>query len=201
MSCIDDIRNEITNKYEGDAFTAYDFLSYGEHDAVRQTLTRLTKDGSIRRVLHGVYDKPIYSTILKEFSAPSPHKVALALARKYNWQISISGDAALNILGLSTQIPSKWEYVSTGPYKKFNIGTIILEFHHRADTQMGSKSSKTLMVIQALKSLGVESSSNEVISKIKTILSPKEKKQLLLESKTSPFWMHKVIKRICDNEE
>lgn len=201
MSCIDNIRNEIINKYEGDAFTANDFLSYGQHDAVRQALTRLTKEGSIRRVLHGVYDKPIYSTILKEFSAPSPHKVALALARKYNWQISISGDAALNMLGLSTQIPAKWDYVSSGPYKKFIIGTIIIEFHHRSDTQMVSKSSKTLLIIQALKKLRTDSNREEMIINIKNILSSKEKKRLLRESNAVPFWMHKTIKSICNNEE
>lgn len=198
MSCIDDIRNEIINKYEGNSFTAYDFLSFGEHDAIRQALVRLAKEGNIRRVLHGVYDKPTYSTILKEFSAPSPHKVALALARKYNWQISLSGDTALNMLGLSTQIPATWEYVSTGPYKKYVIGDSILKFQHRADTQMASKSSKTVMLIQALKALGVESCSEEVIIKIQRVLSPKEKKQLSQEAATAPLWMHKVIKKICE---
>ena len=197
MSCINDIRNEIIKKYEGNAFTTYDFFSLGEHEAIRQALTRLAKEGYIRRVLHGVYDKPAYSSILKEFSEPSPHKVALALARKHNWQISLSGDAALNMLGLSTQIPTTWEYVSTGPYKKYIIGNSILEFQHRADTQMASKSLKMLMIIQALKALGVESCGEEIITKIQRSLSVKEKKQLSQEAKTSPLWMYKVIKKIC----
>lgn len=197
MSCINDIRHEIKKKLKGNAFTTYDFFSLGEHAAIRQALTRLTKEGYIRRVLQGVYDKPVYSSILKEFSEPSPHKVALALARKNNWQISLSGDAALNMLGLSTQIPTTWEYVSTGPYKKYIIGNSILEFRHRADTQMASNSSKTRIIIQAIKTLGVKSCSEEIITKIQRSLSSKEKKQLSQEAKTSPLWLHKVIQKIC----
>ena len=47
--------------------------------------------------------------------------MAKAIARNYNWTIAPTGDAALNLLGISTQVPSKWEYVSSGPYKEYNI--------------------------------------------------------------------------------
>lgn len=198
MTCIDEIRTEIKKKYEGDAFTAHDFLTFGEHDAIRQTLARLAREGSIRRVLQGVYDKPAYSTTLKEFAVPSPHKVAFALARKYNWKIAVSGDGALNLLGLSTQVPAIWKYVSTGPYKKYTIGNTILEFQHRADVQMTSKSSQAVLIIQALKALGIKSCNDEVIKKIQKNLSPKEKKQLSKDSVTAPLWIHKLIKKISE---
>lgn len=46
-----------------------------------------------------------------------------AIARKYNWTIAPSGNTALNLLGLSTQVPSKWKYVSYG----FSFGNIVIE--------------------------------------------------------------------------
>lgn len=198
MFCKDNIRQHIQKKFEGKAFTAQDFLDFGEYDAIRQTLARLAKEGFIRRVIRGVYDRPTYSELLKEFSAPSPHEVALALARKYSWQISVSGDAALNMLGLSTQIPATWVYVSTGPYKKYLLGKIILEFQHRVDSQLSFKSSKTAMVIQALKALGANAREGDIIAKIRQVLSEKEKKQLAKEASAAPLWMHPIIKKICE---
>ena len=198
MFCKDNIRQHIQKKFEGKAFTVQDFLDFGEYDAIRQTLARLAKEGFIRRVIRGVYDRPTYSELLREFSAPSPHEVALALARKYSWQISVSGDAALNMLGLSTQIPATWVYVSTGPYKKYLLGKIILEFQHRADSQLSFKSSKTAMVIQALKALGANAREGDIIAKIRQVLSEKEKKQLAKEASAAPLWMHPIIKKICE---
>lgn len=198
MFCKDDICKHIQKKFEGKAFTAQDFLDFGEYDAIRQVLARLAKEGVIRRNIRGVYDKPTYSKLLRELSAPSPHEVALALARKYSWQISVSGDAALNMLGLSTQIPATWVYVSTGPYKKYQLGKITLEFQHRADSQLSFKSSKTAMVIQALKALGLDACEGETITKLQRVISEKEKIQLAKEATAAPLWMHSIIKKICE---
>jgi hypothetical protein len=69
----------------------------------------------IRRVIRGVYDKPKYSTLLQEYSAPNPNEIADALARNYSWTIAPTGNTALNLLGLSTQVPANWSYISSGP--------------------------------------------------------------------------------------
>jgi len=198
MTSVDNIRLHIQRKFGNKAFTAQDFLNCGEYDAVRQSLARLAKEGFIRRIIRGVYDKPVFSNLIKEYSAPSPHDVALALARKYSWQISVTGDAALNILGLSTQIPATWIYASTGPYKKYLLGKIILEFQHRADSQLSFKSFKTAMIIQALKALGPDSCGSDIITKIRHVISEKEKMQIAKEATAAPLWMYPIIKRICE---
>jgi len=198
MACIDNIRQTITKKFQGKAFTVQDFLTLGEYDAIRQALSRLNREGSIRRVLHGVYDKPYYSDLLKEFTAPSPQEVAFALARKHGWSISVSGDAALNMLGLSTQVPATWSFVSTGPYKKYRLERITLEFLHRADSQLASKSLKTAMIIQALKALGPDNCGPDALARIRKVISSREKAQLARESASAPIWMKPIIKKISE---
>ena len=42
----------------GTAFSASDFLDIADANSVSQALFRIEKNGGIRRVLNGVYDKP-----------------------------------------------------------------------------------------------------------------------------------------------
>jgi hypothetical protein len=53
--------------------------------------------------------------LLGQALSPELDQVAQALARKFNWRIQPSGDAVLNLLGLSTQVPARWIYLSDGP--------------------------------------------------------------------------------------
>ena len=55
----------------------------------------------------GIYDYPKYSELLKKQLSPDIEQVSRAYARKFNWKIEVSGESALNILGLSTQVVVK----------------------------------------------------------------------------------------------
>jgi predicted transcriptional regulator of viral defense system len=100
-------------------FTAKDFSGLGGNVAVRKVLSRLAEKGTIRRIRHGVYDYPRYSKLLGTWVAPDPDAIARAIAREYGWTITPAGEAALNLLGLSEQVPSQWRYVSNGPTRKY----------------------------------------------------------------------------------
>ena len=108
----------------GSAFVTSDFTDLAEYETAKKTISRLEKKGTLRRVLRGVYDKPKFSSLLQEYADPIPDQIAHAIARNYNWTISASGNTALNQLGLSTQVPADWSYISSGPYKKYTFGNI-----------------------------------------------------------------------------
>lgn len=55
---------------------------------------------------------------------------------------------------------------------------------------------KTATVIQAIKSLGKENITNEVIQKIRENLTEKEIIDLTNESKSVPAWIYEVIREI-----
>ena len=184
----------------GSAFTTSDFTDLAEYETAKKTIARLEKKGTIRRVLRGVYDKPKFSSLLQEYAAPNPDQIAHAIARNYNWTISASGNAALNQLGLSTQVPADWSYISSGPYKKYTFGNVTLIFSHRSDSQMIGMSEKTLLLIQALKAIGQANISEAEIKHLRKRFSSDERQTIISESRRTISWIYEVIKEICKQE-
>lgn len=178
-------------------YIANDFLDIGEYNAVRQALLRLEKAEKIQRIMRGVYYYPRYSELIEEYEAPSPSRVAQALARKFNWTIAPCGDTALNQLGLSTQVPAKWSYISDGPYHEFQIGNLTLEFKRRNNREISGMSPDTALVIQAIKAIGKGNINETQINIIRNRLADKNKEQILTESRQSTVWVHQVVKQIC----
>lgn len=191
------IENRIRTARTDAVFVIADFIDIGDYETVRKSLFRFEKEKFLRRILPGVYDRPQYSELLQEYTAPSMHQIAFALARNYNWTISPSGDTALNQFGLSTQVTAKWSYISDGPYRTFIIGNSQIEFKHRNNKEISGMSYKTAMAIQALKALGKERINDEIIYKLRMQLTEDEKSSLLQESHASALWIYSAIKRIC----
>ncbi len=196
-SMISSITQRIENAPYGSVFVVSDFTDLAEYGTAKKTLSRLEKKGMLRRVVRGVYDRPRFSTLLQEYAAPNPDAIAHAIARNYNWAISATGNTALNQFGLSTQVPANWSYISSGPYKKYEIGNILLEFDHRSDSQMRGMSANTLLLIQALKALGPENVNEETIGLLRKRFSPKERAIILEESRRTINWIYSAIKEIC----
>lgn len=101
------IVNRIENFESNQVFIANDFFDIAGYETVRSTLNRLVKDKKVTRILKGIYYKPKYIELIGEYAMASVDEVADAIARKYNWTIAPSGNTALNLLGLSTQVPAK----------------------------------------------------------------------------------------------
>lgn len=195
--CIDNIKKRLDTLGDGDIFIATDFLDIADYETVRKALNRLVDDGSIQKILRGVYYRPRYSELLREYEAPSPHNTALAIARKFNWNIAPSGSAALNMLGLSTQVPAKWSYISDGPYNRYELGKSIIEFKHRNNREIAGMSPKTALIIQGIKAIGKGKADKATIDKIRSSITDEERKSLLHEASSSVMWVYQVIKQIC----
>lgn len=183
---------------DGSVFTTSDFVDIAADNNLRQILSRLESEGKIRRILPGIYDKPAFSEILQEESSPDINSVAETIARKNNWTIAPDGNTALNLLGLSTQVPAKWEYLSSGDTKSYQIDNCSIVFTHRADRELNGMSRKTILVIQAIKALGPEYISENVISQLAAKISTEEKKKLLAEAKPTVNWIYEAIKKVCE---
>ena len=191
------IKERIEQMDKGSVFTTSDFLDIASTDAVNKTLSRLNEEGIIRRLFQGVYDYPKYSDLLKEFVVANPEKIAIALARKYNWTIGPCGDTALNILHLSTQVTNVWSYVSDGPNREYHYGNLKITFSKISNREISGRSYITILTIQALKTLGKDNVSAKDILKLRAVLSKSDKIIILQEAKTAPAWILEEIKKIC----
>ncbi len=180
----------------GSIFIANDFLEIGSYERVRNILNRLVSEGVIHRILKGVYYQPRYIELIGEYEAPNVHQIALAIARKYNWTIAPSGNTALNVLGLSTQVPAKWSYLSDGRYITYTFDEIEIEFRRRTNAEISKMSTTTAMVIQAIKAIGKENVTKEQIDSLRKRISRKDKEALLKEGKTATAWIYEKLRMI-----
>ena len=181
----------------GWAFFPNEFIGEFERKQIDNALSDLAGEGKIRRICRGLYDYPKYSELLKQELSPDFDQVARSFARKFNWRIQPSGDAALNLLGLSTQVPGKYIYLSDGPNRTYDIFNYILEFKNTALKEIGFKHRESGIVVQALKALGKQRVTLEIIDKIRKQLSSDMYPKILKDTKTATGWVYDYIKEIC----
>ena len=191
------IRKRIASAPHGSAFVAGDFTDVASNAAANEALLRLLRLGDVRRVLHGVYEKPWYNDFLRETIKPEPDEIAKALARKFNWTIAPCGDAALNLLGLSSQVPTVWTYVSTGPYRTYEMEGATLRFKHAANKEFVSPLEKSNRVVQALKALGERCVDAASVAGFRRSLGKEDRERLLADSQYTTGWIRAAIQSIC----
>jgi len=184
----------------GWAFSSSDLLEKFSRSQADNLLSELVKQGKIRRVVRGIYDYPKYSELLKKNLSPDIDQVARAFARKFNWRIEVSGDSALNMLGLSTQIVAKYIYLSDGANRTYDIMGTTLEFKKSSLKNIGFKHKESSLIVQALKTLGQEHVTSDTIKKIRGQIDEKMYNKILKDTKTSTSWIYETIKDICQKE-
>ena len=106
------IKEYLSQAQEGSLFSINELVNYASYDTAKNILQRMEKNGEIVRVIDGIYSKPKFSKLLNKNVPSSIPDVANKIAEKFAWNIIPSGDIALNMLHLSTQVPACYEYLS-----------------------------------------------------------------------------------------
>lgn len=197
MSIIEQIRNRIEDMDSSEILMTSDFVDISSITTIRKCLSRCADEGLIRRVFDGVYEKPRYSNLLEEYLPTNPETVAYALARHYHWTIAPCGDIALNKLGLTTQVPTVWSYVSDGPYRDFSWANIQLKFKHKTNREISLLSEQTVLVVEAIRALGKECIDDNVIRQLQNRLPQSEKEIIIKEATTCSEWIYEIIRKVC----
>ncbi len=194
------VNSRIYGHGRGWVFSPRDFTDLGGRSTIDSTLHRLEQKRIIRRVIRGIYDYPRFSDFLAQELSPDVDQVAHALARKFGWRIQASGALALNLLGLSTQVPARAVYLSDGPDRTYRIGKTTLAFEHTALKEAVFKLPESGLIVQALKSLGVERVTPDVISKLRNWLPKGLRSKVLTDTRTATGWVYATIQRIAKVE-
>lgn len=193
---MEEITNTIINYEKGMIFSIHDFYHLGTKNSVKSSLLRLEKKGEIVRLIDGMYTNPKYSKIINELSYPSVDELANKIAEKFSWTICPSGDHALNTLGLSTQVPSKYIYISNGPYRKYEYQNIEIIFKHSSNRYIMDYSRNILLIIQAIKTLGIENITEEIIRKLGIMCRKYSIEDLLMRTNKLPNWIYEILVQI-----
>ncbi len=180
----------------GRAFAASDFSEVASARIAGNVLGRMHARGKISRAVRGVYYVPEHSDLLGIDVAVGAKEVVDAIARANKWVVCPAGDAALNDLGLDTQVPANIRYVSSGPYKRYSYGGRDIELRHRANRDLLDRSRTTCLFVQALKALGKDNVDDQVVATLARNLSGEQVDTLVMESSGITSWVAEMAKKV-----
>jgi Family of unknown function (DUF6088) len=175
---------------EGTILTAKGLLHLGNRPAVDQALARLVQNGQLMRAIYGKYVLPIEGRF--GVRPPSASKVAEQLSRATGEIVAVHGGAAANSLGLTTQVPIREMYVTSGSNKILNLGNQVIEVRHAPAWQLKMAGRPAGEAIRAMAWMGKEHA-GETLSKLKERLPTMEWQALTSLRSEVPSWMAKAI--------
>ena len=190
MLNIKDIEKKVD---KGEIFFISDFTELGNYEAVRKSLQRLTKDGKIERIAKGIYFLPKKHERLGTIY-PHAEQIAKAIAKRDKARIIATGSTALNLLGLSTQIPMKVVFLTDGSARNIKVGKQTIQFKKTNTKNLSIEHRLTNLIIQAFKAIGEKNITEEQIDKIQTVIDQSDERELIYQNlKNAPVWIQKII--------
>lgn len=194
-----EITKRIENMHEGQILFISDFSDLnGNEKVVSRALSAEEKKGNIVRLAKGMYLRPKITRFGIVY--PSVDEMVEAIAHRDKSKVQPCGMTALNMLGLSTQVPTKYTYLTLGSSRKLKLGDRLIELKRSVPKNFVFKTTLGALLMQALKSLGEKNISKQEIVQIRKLID-KEKRmeQFKLDVLLMPIWMRKLITNIINN--
>lgn len=190
------IVNNLKKCGRGSIFFPNSFVSYGDIKSVSKSLERLTNDAVIIRLANGIY---LYPKIDKELGLgvlyPSVEEVALQVAKRDKAHIAPTGAYAMNLLGLSTQVPMNVVFLTDGSPRKIKLGNNrIITFKHTVPKNLAFVSKTAQLATFALKEIGETNVNEEHLKQLQKVFSAINEKSIEADYKLMPAWIRKIIK-------
>ncbi|MGC3978262.1 MAG: DUF6088 family protein [Paludibacteraceae bacterium] len=190
------IINRIKKAKRGQAFFSDDFLAYGTSKACAKALERLVQSEQLVRIGRGIYSLPKKSKLLGTYIMPTVEEIAKDIARRDKARIIPAGLYAMNMLGLSTQVPLKAIYLTDGTPRKLEIGGRVLVFKKAAPKNLSAWGEISGLVIQALKAVGKENLTDYVEKKVIELLKKEKPENIVNDIKLAPEWVRIIMRKV-----
>lgn len=184
-------------RLEGVPLVAKEFLHLGSRAAVDQTLSRLARRGVLMRLGRGLYVRPVEGRF--GVRPPEAAVVVQAIVAQGGETVVPHGAAAANELGLTTQVPAREVYLTSGPTRKLRLGNQVVELRHAPAWQLVLPEGKAGALIRALAWLGPENASSAVDS-VRAKLSEAERSAAVAMRRMLPAWMAQQVGRLVPND-
>ena len=158
---------------EGTPVSAKGLLHLGSRAAIDQTLSR-------RRLL---------------MRAPSISQLVAALSAAKGEVIASHGAAAANALGLTTQAPVRFVYLTSGLNRKLNLGAEVNELRHAPKWQLALADRPAGEVVRALAWLGPKVA-EKAIRTLRRQLPAETLQEVAAVRPRLPAWMAAQVSRL-----
>lgn len=186
------LREQILSSEDDAIFFRNDFPQY-HPESVGRILTDLTEEGELIRIASGIYIKPRMSRFGPVM--PSIEHIVKAISIRDKAQILPSGDTALNVLGLSTQVPMSYSFLTTGSARKLSIGKRQVTLKRGVPRNFAYKTQLIGLIVQALRCLGEPNVTSKELEQIQRLITKESDKEALIRDvHMMPVWMRRIIK-------
>lgn len=193
MSAVaDKIIKRVRGKGRGWAFTPKDFLDLGTRASVDMALTRLVQSGHIRRIGRGLYDYPKLHDRLGALT-PDADNIVKAVATQSGDKVIASGAQAANRLGMSTQVPAKSSYATSGPSRVKKVAGRTIALKRSRAPILDDASPDANAVLQMLAHIGKENVDDDLIQRLAARLSDRDLKVLKKAQPLMTGWMSDAV--------
>jgi hypothetical protein len=179
---------------EGTSVAAKSLLHLGNRAAVDQALSRLAERGQLLRAGRGIYLLPVTSRFGTR--APSVEQAVEALAAQRGEVIVSSGAAAANSLGLTTQVPVRSVYLTSGRTRKMSLGKQTVELRHAPRWQLTMAHRPAGQAVRALAWLGPERAES-ALQTLKRKLPPLAFSELVAAVPQLPTWLARSVCKVA----
>lgn len=178
---------------EGGLLSPKEFLHLASRAAIDQTLTRLTREGKLLRVGRGIFAIPVQG----RFGArpPSTESVMKAIEATSGEVVVANGAAEANALGLTTQVPRREVYLTSGPSRKLRLGNREVELKHGNRWQLIMGKRPAGRAIRALAWLGPEQAPT-AIQMLRSNLTNPEWEAVRASRAVLPSWMARTVSEL-----
>lgn len=181
---------------EGGLLSPKEFLHLGSRAAIDQVLSRLAREGKLLRVGRGAYSSPVQGRF--GIRPPSTESVMEALETSSGELVVPSGASEANALGLTTQVPTRDVYLTSGPSRKLKFGNREVELKHGNRSQLLLGKSPAGRAIRALIWLGPEQTTPIALATLKGKLSTQEWEAMRQARARLPSWMARAVSQVAN---
>lgn len=165
---------------------------------VGSTLAELTENGVLFKMAQGIYVKPRKSRFGLVF--PSIEKIVQAIAMRDNAEVLPSGTTALNALGLSTQVPMNYSYLTSGSERTIKLANRQVVLKRGVPKNFCYKTRLIALLTQALRALKQENIGDSETQIIRELIAKEtDKESLAKDVDAMPGWMKRIIKPMLNN--
>ena len=176
---------------EGKPIAAKSLLHLGNRAAVDQALSRLARSGKLIRAGRGLYLQRVEGRFGPR--PPTASNVVEAVAEQRGETVVASGAAEANALGLTTQVPVREVYLTSGPNRRLRLGAQEIELRHAPAWQLILPGRSAGSAVRALAWLGRERAHEALPSR----LSERDLQELLGARARLPTWMAREVSTLA----
>jgi hypothetical protein len=194
------VREYVMARALGEPFALVELRELGPRGAVDHALAYLKREEVIVNVTHGIYVRPRVNPLVGRVP-PSAESIVRTWATASQSVVEVHGAEAARQFGLTTQMPMRPVYITSGRSRTIQIGALKIELRHAAQSSLLFAGTRAGRAYAALRYVGRAEVTRETIESVKEKLAPEEFARLVSGRQLMPAWLNELLRPFTTESE